>query len=111
MKRLLVTALLAAAASASAEPRIQSAEECIGFADLALVAATLAKHEVAREKTDTMLPDMYELEADRAKEVARRIVDVAYVAKGSEPKAFAASFAQACLRSGGRLDRVLGTSL
>jgi hypothetical protein len=111
MKPIIAALLLAAAASAAAEPRIASADECIAYADLALVAATLAKHGIDKGKAGTMLPDMYALESSDAKVLARRILDSAYVLDGKEPKAYAAGFAEACLKSGGRIEGFLGVSL
>jgi hypothetical protein len=110
MKSLLAGLMLAATAAA-AEPRIRSADECIGWADLALVAATLAKHGIAKEKASTMLPDMYALETADARLLAGRILDSAYVARSAVPKAYAAGFAEACLKNGGRFDGFLGVSL
>lgn len=114
MRAVVASLALAAAASASAEPRARSVEECLAYADLALVASTLAKHGIERARTETMLPDMYTLADEQARELARRIVGAAYARAGrmpEEPRTFAAAVGSTCLRSEGRMDAVLGVKL
>jgi hypothetical protein len=106
--------LLLAALPAHAGPRAKSVEECVAYADLALVAATLAKHDIGRDKAETMLPDMYELVDADAREIARGILDAAYRSGAparSEPRSFAASLGDSCIRNQGRMDSFLGVSL
>jgi len=110
--RSLVAALLFVALPAYAGPRAKSVAECMVLADLALVASTLAKHGIGRDKTDTMLPDMYDLTRPEARELARQIVDVAYRPNpDAEPKGFAVTVGNVCVRSGGRVDAILGVRL
>jgi hypothetical protein len=113
MKKVILF-LAFAATAAHGEPRAKSAEECVVYADLALVASALAKHGVARERAHAMMPDMYSLADTDAKEIARRIVEAAYLVPEDarrEPRAFAATLAGACMRSQGRLDAIIGVSL
>ena len=96
---------------ADADPPVYSAEECVAFADLALVASTLAKHGIAKDQTAKMLPDMYELQTDNAQEIARRILDTAYGQPKPEPRSFASTIGNSCIRHQGRLDAVLGAKI
>jgi hypothetical protein len=109
---ILVLALVAAAAQA--EPRAKSAEECMTYADLALVASTLAKHGIARERTHAMIPDIYDMRDADAQEIARRIVEAAYLvpeAVRTEPRTFASTLGNTCLRAQGRMDAIIGVKL
>ncbi len=109
--KLLFAGLFLVTVSAHAEPRAASPEECYAYADLALVAATLAKHGVARDKTEMMLPDMYEVHSEDGQEMARRIVEAAYRELGQQPKNFAAKVANVCLLNGGSIEPALGVKL
>ena len=109
--KLLFAGLFLVAVSAYAEPRAASVEECYAYADLALVASTLAKHGVTRDKTEMMLPDMYEVHSEDGQEMARRIVEAAYREHGRQPKSFAAEVANVCVLNGGSIDPALGVKL
>ena len=112
--KALIAGLMLVAAPALADTKVNSVEECLAYADLALVASTLAKHGINQAKTETMLPDMYNLNTEDAQEIARRIVEVAYgpqVAKMGEPRTFANAFGNMCVRTGGRLEGILGARL
>lgn len=111
MKVALAAVMLAFAASAGALPRAKSAEECMLYADLALVASTLAKHGIARERVESMLPDMYLLATSDAVEISRRILDTAYEPLRVEPKTFSHALANACMSRQGALDGILGVKL
>jgi hypothetical protein len=114
MRAAIFILALAAAAVAQAEPRAKSAEECMTYADLALVASTLAKHGIARERAHAMIPDMYNLRDADAAELARRIVEAAYLvpeAARTEPRTFASNLGSTCLRAQGRMDAVIGVKL
>jgi len=106
-----LAALALSTTSALATPRVKSAEECVAFADLALVASTLAKHGIAKDRASAMLPDMYNLASDDAQTIANDIVNAAYRPGHAEPKEFANKLGTQCMRSGGMLDAVLGESL
>lgn len=110
MKFALI-ALALVTTSAVATPRVKSAEECVAFADLALVASTLAKHGIEKDRASAMLPDMYNLASDDAQTIAKDIVNAAYRPGHSEPKDFANKLGAQCMRSGGQLDPLLGESL
>jgi len=113
--RKIALALLAASTvapiTALATPRVQSAEECIAFADLALVASTLAKHGITIDRARAMMPDMYNLSTDDAQTIASDIVAAAYRPGTSEPKDFANRLGTQCMKSGGQLGGVLGEAL
>ena len=106
---VLVT--LFAATGAMAEPRARSVEECAIYADLALVAATLAKHGIPRDTAARMLPDMYEISTGEARELAQRILESAYLPRGVAPKDFSRELVGSCVARGGALDAVLGVRL
>lgn len=109
--KFLLLATAFATTTAAAQPRAQSAEECLAFAEFALVASTLAKHGIAREKAETVLPDIYTLDADHVKTLARAILDAAYRPEPMEPRQFATVLGNACMRSGGSMEGILGTRL
>jgi hypothetical protein len=112
--RAAILGLTLAAAAAQAEPRAKSAEECMAYADLALVASTLARHGIARERAHAMVPDMYDLRDADAKEIAHRIVEAAYLVPEearTEPRTFAAALGSTCLRAQGRMDAIIGVRL
>ena len=98
-------------AYADADLRVNSAEECAAFADLALVDSTLAKHGVAKDQSAKMLPDMYELDNGNAQAIARRILDTAYGQQQSEPRIFAGIVGNSCIRHQGRFNAVLGARI
>jgi len=111
MKRLvLALASAICAAGAQAQPLARSLEECLAYADLALVASALAKHGIERAKTETLLPDIYQLQTEEARQTAQRIVAAAYgdAVAAAQPRAFAAVVGNACLRGRGRFDALLG---
>lgn len=100
------------ALAAHAEPRAGSVEECLAYADLALVASALAKHGVKRDKTESVLPDIYDLKHPDAQALTRQIVAAAYREDNrGEPRAFASRLGNACMRHGGSMVSVLGTRL
>jgi len=94
-------------------PRANSPEECATYADLALVATTLAKHGVPRPDTEAMLPDLYAFATPEALEIAHRVLEVAYrvaAARGA-PRMFAEALGRSCLSRGGDLSQALGVRL
>jgi hypothetical protein len=104
--RILAVAMMFAAVSVYAEPRPKSPEECMMFADLALVVSTLAKHGIEQTKAAAMIPDMYQLESENAREIARQVLTAAYQAIPGEPKHFAAAFGARCLSFRGSIGSV-----
>ncbi len=110
--RVAIAALLVLyAAGAAAVPRAKSAEECMIYADLALVASTFAKHGIARDQAERMLPDMYEIGTPDAVEIAQRIVESAYELLRVEPKMFSRALVNTCVSRGGAMDAILGVKL
>ena len=113
MKTLIAGCMLVAA-PAFADTHVNSVEECIAYADLALVASTLAKHGINQAATESMIPDMYDMKTENAQEIARRIIEVAYspdLGRMGEPRSFASAFGSMCVRTGGRIDAFLGAKL
>lgn len=110
---ILAAALLAAATPVAPAPTAQSQQECVSYADLALVAAAMAKQSVSREQVAAALPDMYKLGTDESREIARLILDAAYraAAGGAAPGDFAHVLLGACLRGRGNMDAILGVKL
>lgn len=114
MKRVFAAAVvIMLAGQALAVPRARSAEECNVLADLALNAAAHAKHRIARETFDAIVPDIYDLGSEEARELARRVIDAAWRAanSGTEPGVFATQLNLMCQTRRGNLDAILGTSL
>lgn len=114
MKRIVAVILAFAIASPLAgAPRAKDAGECFIFADLALNAAAHAKHGVARETFDAMVPDIYDLNTEEARELARRVIDAAWraAAAGAVPGDFATILNRVCRMRSGDMDSILGVSL
>jgi hypothetical protein len=101
--KALAVAMMVVAGWAYAEPRAKSPEECVLYADLALVASTLAKHGIEQRKAAAMIPDIYLCETEEARELARQVLVAAYRPHQGEPKHFAANVGATCLRSGGSI--------
>ena len=110
---------------AQAAPRAESAMECGIAADMAVVAHSLAKEEVHRQKADAIMGRIYDVaESERGKQLMRDITDAAYSANGGNasggatipgsPAAapsgqkFAEDLFAACMKSGGNMDTILG---
>jgi hypothetical protein len=110
---------------AHAAPRAESAVECGIAADMAVVAHSLAKEEVHRQKADAIMGRIYDVaESERGKELMRDIMDAAYRAHdggiaapgasagGTQGPVSGQQFAEdlfaTCMKSGGNMDTVLG---
>lgn len=112
---------------AHAAPRAESAVECGIAADMAVVAHSLAKEEVHRQKADAIMGRIYDVaESERGKELMRDIMDAAYNANGAGANAsggatlpgapasaatgqkFAEALFSACIKTGGNMDTILG---
>jgi hypothetical protein len=112
---MLVAALLLAAAGASgAAPRAESALECGIAADMAVVAHSLAREDVQRNKADAIMVRIYDVaESARAKELMNDILQAAYAKTESSASAqnFAEELFAACMKTGGNMDTILGRKL
>src|SRR5437016_11508626 len=81
---------LALATGTSAAPRAESALECGIAADMAVVAHSLAREHIQRQKADTIMARIYDVaQSDRGKALMKEILDAAYVAKGPSGQEFA----------------------
>ena len=110
---------LALALSCShAAPRAESAMECGIAADMAVVAHSLAREQIQRQKADAIMVRIYDVsDSDRGKELMRDIIDAAY-SRPQEPSAsaggtassqrFAEDLFSTCMKSGGDMDPILG---
>jgi len=110
---LAAAALLVLPTPLVAAPKAKDAGECFIFADLALNAAAHAKHGVSRATFDAIAADIYDLNTDEARELARHIVDAAWRAAeaGAVPGDFATILMRVCRMRGGNMDSILGVSL
>ena len=119
--KLVVAALISgglAVSAAQAAPRAQSAMECGVAADMAVVAHSLAREEIQRQKADAIMVRIYDVsESDRGRELMRDIMDAAYskqqdMSASSGGTAAGQKFAEelfaTCMKSGGDMDRILG---
>ena len=119
--RSVVAALVAGGlfvSAAQAAPRAQSAMECGVAADMAVVAHSLAREDVQRQKADAIMGRIYDVsESDRGKELMRDIMDAAYSAQRDASASsggtaagqrFAEELFATCMKSGGDMDNVLG---
>ncbi|HWA39108.1 MAG TPA: hypothetical protein VG873_14720 [Burkholderiales bacterium] len=102
-----------AAFHASAQPRLQSAEECGVAADMAIVARSLAEEEVQAPKAATIMARIYDVAAsERGATLMRDILDAAYKKEpGVSSRTFAEDLFATCLKTGGDLELVLGRRL
>jgi hypothetical protein len=92
--------------------------ECGIAADMAVVAHSLAREDVQRQKADAIMGRIYDVsESDRGKELMRDIVDAAYSAQRdanasaggtAAGQKFAEELFSSCMKSGGDMDNVLG---
>jgi len=107
---LCAIALAAPPPAAAQHPLL--VQMCSVYADVALVASSLARQDVPREKVDAALPDMYGLADARAAAIARRIVEAGYTERAkADPKGFTRALMDGCVRNRGDLDAVLGVNL
>lgn len=110
--RMLPLALAACVSGAVAAPKAQSAMECGIAADMAIVAHSLAREEIHRQKADTIMARIYDVsQSDRGKELMRDILDAAYVSRVGSGQKFAEELFATCVKSGGDMDPVLGKKL
>jgi lipopolysaccharide export LptBFGC system permease protein LptF len=113
-----------AAATAQAAPRAESAMECGIAADMAVVAHSLAREQIQRERADAIMGRIYDVsDSDRGRQLMRDITDAAYraheggitapsassgdTAPGSGQK-FAEDLFATCMKTGGNMDPLLG---
>jgi hypothetical protein len=101
--------------------------ECGIAADMAVVAHSLAKEEVHRQKADAIMGRIYDVAAsERGQELMRDIMDAAYSRNGAKanasggatlpgapaaaatPQKFAEELFSACMKTGGNMDTILG---
>jgi hypothetical protein len=115
VKKLLVSALLlGTAGAASAAPHAQSALECGIAADMAVVAHSLAREEVQRNKADAIMVRIYDVAASaRGMELMNDIMEAAYTRRDAAPSAqkFAEDLFATCMKTGGNMDKILGRRL
>jgi hypothetical protein len=101
-----------------AAPRAESAVECGIAADMAVVAHSLAREEIQRQKADAIMVRIYDVsESDRGKELMRDIIDAAYskhpdssasAGGASSSQKFAENLFDTCMNGGGDMDAILG---
>ena len=92
--------------------------ECGVAADMAIVAHSLAREQIQRQKADAIMVRIYDVsESDRGKEFLRDITDAAYGADQqanasaggtASSQQFAEELYSACMKSGGDMDTILG---
>jgi hypothetical protein len=102
--------------SALAAQRAESALECGVAADMAIVAHSLAREQVAREKANAIMSRIYDVaQSERGQALMKDILDAAYVptaaAGGTSGQNFAEDLYATCMKSGGNMDEVLGRKL
>ena len=102
--------------SAVAAPRAESALECGIAADMAIVAASLAREQVQRPQADAIMARIYDVkESERGQALMKEILDAAYgptaAAGGTASQKFAEDLYSTCIESGGNMDAVLGRKL
>jgi hypothetical protein len=114
VNKLLAAVLLAVALPAAAAPRAESALECGIAADMAVVAHSLAREEVQRNKADAIMVRIYDVASSaRGMELMNDILAAAYMKKDVAPSAqkFAEDLFATCMKAGGNMDTILGKRL
>jgi hypothetical protein len=115
-RRAFVLLGLSCTTAAVAAPRAESAIECGIAADMAIVAHSLAREQVQRDKANAIMARIYDVaESERGKALMKDILDAAYVptaaAGGTTSQKFAEDLYSTCMKSGGNMDAVLGRKL
>jgi hypothetical protein len=93
--------------------------ECGVAADMAVVAHSLAREEIQRQKADAIMGRIYDVsESDRGRQLMRDIMDAAYSKSQDNSSAsaggtagsqkFAEDLFATCMKSGGDMDQILG---
>src|SRR5262245_45997432 len=106
--------LAGAIPAALAAPRAESALECGIAADMAVVAHSLAREQVQRQKADAIMVRIYDVAASsRGMALMNDIMEAAYSKSGAGPNAqkFAENLFATCMNSGGDMDKILGRRL
>jgi hypothetical protein len=98
--------------SSFAAPRAESAQECSIAADMAVVAQSLAREEIAPPKAGAIMARIYDVSAsERGASLMKHILDAAYVRNVNSNESFAEELFAACMSSDGNMDPVLGRRL
>ena len=105
-------------AVSQAAPRAESVQECGIAADMAVVAHSLAREEIQRQKADAIMVRIYDVSgSDRGQELMRDIIDAAYsrqqessasAGATSSSQKFAEDLFATCMKGGGNMDPILG---
>lgn len=85
-------------------------EECIGFADMGIVAAALAKAEVKEPVMRNIIADIYSPTLTANAAMVNGIIKSAYASKAA-PKDFATALGRHCIKHGGDVGGFFGTAL
>jgi hypothetical protein len=97
--------------AATAAPKAKSSEDCINYADAALVIASAAKHGISRSRLEAALPDIYGKGSDDSREIVRLLLDRAYNAPPQVPAQWASELLRHCTEGRGNMDGFLGVAL
>lgn len=113
MQVLFAAAALAAASTAGAAPRAESALECGIAADMAIVAHSLAREQVQQPKANAIMARIYDVaQSERGKTLMADILAAAYgPTEGQNSQQFAEALFTACMKTGGNMDAILGQRL
>ena len=86
--------------------------ECSIAADMAIVARSLAQEEIQRPQASSIMARIYDVsESARGKELMKDILEAAYGKEAVTSQRFAEELFNACIKSGGNMDTVLGRRL
>lgn len=100
-----------AASALYAAPKAKNYNECATYADLAIVAASAAKHGISRSRLEAALPDIYGKGNEDTREVTRLILDRAYGKPPPNPAQWASELLAMCTERRGDMDGFLGVML
>ena len=102
------------ASSSFAATRAESTQECGIAADMAVVAQSLAREEIAPAKAGAIMARIYDVsESERGRALMKEILDTAYVqsAAAGGTRSFAEELFTACMATDGNMDSILGRRL
>jgi hypothetical protein len=116
IRRTSAVAALLCSTSLFAAPRAETPLECGIAADMAIVAHSLAREQIKRDKADAIMARIYDVKgSERGTALMKEILDAAYVptaaAGGTSSQSFAEDLYATCIKSGGDMDAVLGRKL
>jgi len=109
-KQALGVVALCTTLGVNAAPRLGSSDECLAYADMALMARAAAVEGIDKDAISRAIGHAYSITTPRAAQIAALVIDAAYKDK-RRPFDFGQMFLQTCLGNQGNVDAILGVSV